>query len=497
MSSPFPSPPKIQSPVSSNPSILIKNNRRNNPKIVFVATSSSSTLTPTGSSESCKKHVSLTIDVQKGTALDYDVGRIAKSLPFKKKRKIITILQKDARNWTLLDLNHLLTGLVEANQLDLALKLYTKASSYGVQPDSRTSSIMIRCYCKKNDVDEARRVLDDMLQNGYPPNVATFTDLINLFCKTGKLKAAFEVFELMGVGIEPTVQTYNCLLKGLCYVGKVEKAYEMLMGIKKGSGLMKPDIYSYTAVMDGFCKVGRSDEAMELLEEALKMGLEPSPVTFNALFSGYTKEGRPEMGFHVLKLMKERNCTPDRISYSTLLNGLLKWGKIKAAFRVYEEMVGIGFEVDERMMNSLLRGLCMKSWEEKDLIQDAYHVFEEMRRRVCVDSSTYGFVIRTLCMGKETEEALEHLKMMIGTGCIPRTITFNNVIQAFCVEGKVGEALVVLVLMSENGKIPSRTSYDVLVQELNRQERWSCACNVYGAALKQGIFPHKLPKEYR
>ncbi|GLT74766.1 hypothetical protein SLA2020_465440 [Shorea laevis] len=100
-------------------------------------------------------------------------------------------------------------------------------------------------------------------------------------------------------------------------------------------------------------------------------------------------------------------------------------------------------------------------------------------------------------MGKETEEALEHLKMMIGTGCVPRTITFNNVIQAFCVKGKVGEALVVLVLMSENGKIPSRTSYDMLVQELNRQKRWSCACNVYGAALKQGIFPHKLPTECR
>ncbi|GLT49324.1 hypothetical protein SLA2020_228880, partial [Shorea laevis] len=390
MSSPFPSPLKIQSPVSSNPSILVKNNIRNNPIIVFAATSSSSTLTPTGNSDSCKKHVSLTLDVQKGTTLDFDVGRITKSLPFKEKRKIISVLQKDVENWTLSDLNHLLMGLVEANQPDLASKLYTKATSYGFQPDSWTSSIMIRCYCMKNDVDEARRVLDNMLQNGYPPNVATFTDLINSFCKTGKLKGAFEVFELMGgVGIEPTVQTYNCLLKGLCYVGKVEKAYEMLMGIKKGSGSMKPDIYSYTAVMDGFCKVGRSDEAMELLEEALKRGLEPSPVTFNALFSGYTREGRPEMGFHVLKLMRERNCIPDRISYSTLLNGLLKWGKIRAAFRVYEEMVGIGFEVDERMMNSLLRRLCRKSWEEKDLIQDAYHVFEEMRRRVCVDSSTY------------------------------------------------------------------------------------------------------------
>ena len=175
------------------------------------------------------------------------------------------------------------------------------------------------------------------------------------------------------------------------------------------------------------------------------------------------------------------------------MSELLKWGKIRAALGVYKEMAGIGFEVDGRMMSTLLRGLCMKSWKEKDLVQDAYQVFEKMSGVSIIDHSTYGFVIRTFCMGKKIEEALDHLQQMIRIGYIPRTITFNNVIQALCMEGKIREALVVLVIMYENGKIPSRTSYDILVKEFNQQGRLLGACNVYGAALKQGVVPHRIP----
>ncbi|KAE8734046.1 Elongation factor P family protein [Hibiscus syriacus] len=157
-------------------------------------------------------------------------------------------------------------------------------------------------------------------------------------------------------------------------------------------------------------------------------------------------------------------------------------------------MVGIGFEVEGKMISSLLRGLSMKSWEEKDLVQDTNKVFEKMRERVTViDHTSYSFVIRTLCMGRRMGEVVYHLEQMIEMGHIPRTITFKNVIQALFIEGKIGEALVVLVTMSENGKIPSRTSYDMLVKELNQQGLLFGACNVNVAALKRGVVPHRIP----
>ncbi|XP_065853243.1 pentatricopeptide repeat-containing protein At1g62670, mitochondrial-like [Euphorbia lathyris] len=394
------------------------------------------------------------------------------------------------------EFNDILTALLVANESTLALKLYSDISKHGLSPDSWTFSVILRCHCDKNDVDEAKRVLDNMLHNGLNPNVATFTTLIHAFCKKGKLQKAFQVLESMNTnGCQPSVQTYNCLLKGLCYVGRVEEAFELLQDIKKSA--IEPDIYTYTAMMDGFCKVGRSDEAMELLNEAIQTGLKPSVVTFNTLFHGYSKQGRPLEGISVLNKMKQGYCMPDYISYSTLIRGLLIWNKIRAALRVYKEMVESGYEVDERLINNLLRGLCRKYIKDNVLLQDAYQVFDKMRKRAYViDHSSYNLLVEALSIGKKVEHALLVLQQMISVQeHVPRMSTVNRIIRGFCMQGKLEKAVLVLVIIFGTHKIPTRMSYDLIIQEFNRQGRFLEASNVYSAALVRGTIPNKTPQQ--
>ncbi|KAI8014643.1 Pentatricopeptide repeat-containing protein [Camellia lanceoleosa] len=425
-----------------------------------------------------------------------DLVKRIRALPNSQRTRIVDIMETDGGFQTISDFNDLLMALVTEDELELALKLYYNLSYYGLVPDCWTFSIMIRCYCKKNEPSEAKRLVDHMFENGSQPTVATFTVLISTVCRSGRVQKALEVMEIMHrINCKPTIQTYNCLLKGLCYVGQVEKAYELLMNIKKTS--TKPDVYTYTVVMDGFCKVGRSDEAYELLDEALEMGLIPNVVTFNTLFTGYFKEGRPLEGIGLLNLMKDTNCIPDYISYSTLLHGLLKWGEIHTALRIYEEMVGIGFQVDERMMNTLLRGLCRRSRKEKEMLEHAHQVFERMKNGAAVIySCTYDLMIEVFCTGKDMYKAMVNLREMVEVGYAPKNITFNNVIRALCVEGKVEEALSVLVLMHRGSSVPTKISFNILISEFNRQGRWLGACNVYGSALKVGVIPEKEPRGY-
>ncbi|XP_062094548.1 pentatricopeptide repeat-containing protein At5g41170, mitochondrial-like [Humulus lupulus] len=425
-----------------------------------------------------------------------------KGLPFKDKDEIISRRKLNGDLGTIFEFNELLLALVTAEEPHLALKLFDEMSSYGLEADAWTFSIVIRCYCENKNLDEAERVLRYMVDNGFLPNFSAINILMNSLCKKGKLQRAFGVLDLMGgIGFKPTVQIYNCLLKGLCYVGRVEEAFDMLMRMKKDS-IVEVDMYSYTAVMDGFCKVGRSDEAMELLNEALGRSLSPNVVTFNTLFNGFCVEGRPLEGIKILKLMRERNCEPDSISYSTLLHGLLKWRKTKTALRIFNELVGIGLKVDKKMMNSLLRGLCRRycRGRKEDLFQDAYQVFGKMKNDDHGDGSvfepsTYDLMIQTLCIGKKIDEASVNLQTMIQMGFSPQIITLNGVIQALCVEGKVNEALFVLVLLNEDGIVPSRGSYNLLIDGLNKHGHSLGACNVYGAALKQGLIPAKKPHQ--
>ncbi|KAK6118194.1 hypothetical protein DH2020_048095 [Rehmannia glutinosa] len=417
------------------------------------------------------------------------------TVPISEKLEAFEKFQRNGEMQTISEFNHLLMSLVAADEFELALKLKSNLSSFGLFPDNWTYSILVSCYCKKNEPIEAKSVLDHMLETGFEPNVATFTALINSFCENGRLRDAYEVFDIMSrIGCEPTINTYNCLLKGLCYVGRVEEAFDLMESIKKSS--MKPDIYTYTAMMDGFCKVGRSNEAFDLLNEALEMELRPSVVTYNTLFNGYFKEGKPLFGFGVLRRMKERKCKPDYISYSTLLHGLLKWGKIKAALDVYNQMVENGLRVDERMMNTLLRGLCRRARKEKVLLKYAYNVFEEMsNRNYVVYADTYDLVVEAFCNGREIGRAFEIFNEMVKIGHSPKTFTFNIVIRALCGVGEVRKGLTVLMLMHKDRK-PSRIPFNFLINELNRQGRSLPARNVYGMALKRGVVPKRKPRKY-
>ncbi|KAL0375457.1 UNVERIFIED_CONTAM: hypothetical protein Sradi_3461400 [Sesamum radiatum] len=414
------------------------------------------------------------------------------AVPASQKLEALEKLHTNGELHTISEFNHLLMSLVAADEFELAFKLKSALSSFGLVPDNWTYSILVSCYCKKNEPFEAKIVLDHMLQNGFQPNVATFTALINSFCGNGRVQDAFEVFDIMSrIGCQPTINTYNCLLKGLCYVGRVEEAYDLMEGIKKSS--LKPDIYTYTAMMNGFCKVGRSNEALELLDEALEMGLKPSVVTYNTLFNGYFKEGKPLCGFGLLKRMRERNCNPDCISYSTMLHGLLKWGKIKAALRIYNEMVEIGFRVDERMMNTLLRGLCRRSRKEKELLKDVFHVFEEMRNgNYTIYPGAFDLVVEAFSNGKDTNRGFQILNEMIKIGYSPKTFTFNIVIHSLCCVGEVDKAQAVLMLMHKDRK-PSGIPFNILIDELNQQGRSLEACRVYGVALKRGLVPKRKP----
>ncbi|TKY65672.1 Pentatricopeptide repeat-containing protein mitochondrial [Spatholobus suberectus] len=412
------------------------------------------------------------------------------------KPQVLQILEKDPEFQTISDFNHLLMALVIAREFDICLRIFTKLPSFQLVPDCCTHSILIRCHCEKNDMGEAKRALDSALEKGFQPDAATFTVLINSLCKRGRVNKAREVFELMGrkgCNYKGSVQAQNCLLKGLSYVGKVEEALEMLMGMKGTS--LEPDVYSYTAVMDGLCKVGRSDEAMGLLNEAVGMGLVPSVVTFNTLLQGYSREGRPMEGVNVLKMMKEHGCVPDCVSYNTVLHGLLKWNEVVAAHGVYKEMVGLGLEVDVRIMGTLVRRLCKRSWKERGLLQDAGEVFEKMKERgSVVDQGTLEVMVQALCWGKRFDEALANLKEMVRLGYTPEAITFEKVIQGLCAGGRVDDAVSTLVLLHANGGIPDRVSYDVLIKELNEEGRLFCASNLFGAALKLGVVPNREPR---
>lgn len=69
--------------------------------------------------------------------------------------------------------------------------------SMGLKPDTHMYNAMIALYCYQNDIDAARKMLDDMVYRGTFPNSSTYNLLFRFLIKGRKLEEASLVFNEM------------------------------------------------------------------------------------------------------------------------------------------------------------------------------------------------------------------------------------------------------------------------------------------------------------
>lgn len=141
-------------------------------------------------------------------------------------------------------------------------------------------------------------------------------------------------------------------------------------------------------------------------------------------------------------------------------------------------------------MNTLLRGVCRRSREERELVKQASDLFDEMRNgQYTICPWAYDLVVESLSNGNELDKAFMILNEMVTIGHSPRTFTFGVVTRSLSRTGDVDKALFVLMMQHK----PCANHYDLVISELNRQGRSFDACYVYGAALKRGVMPKRKP----
>lgn len=157
--------------------------------------------------------------------------------------------------------------------------------------------------CRIKDVDEAKNLLNKMIDTGPPPSNAVFNLIINCLSKAGDMEEAVKMMKLM-----------------------------------KTMGL-KPDVYTYSVIMSGYAKGGMMDEACKVLSEAKKKHSKLSPVTYHILIRCYCKLENFDKALELITEMKDFGVTPNADEYNKLIQSLcLKALDWKRAQKLLEEM---------------------------------------------------------------------------------------------------------------------------------------------------------------
>lgn len=291
------------------------------------------------------------------------------------------------------------------------------------------------------------RLVDEMIENGFPTTARTFNILI---CTCGGAGLARKVVERFikskTFNYRPFKHSYNAILYSLLTVNQyklIEWVHQQML--VEGHS---PDILTYNVLMCAKYRLGKLDQFHRLLDEMGRSGFSPDIHTYNILLHVLGKGDKPLAALNLLNHMKEVGFDPSVLHFTTLMDGLSRAGNVDACKYFFDEMIKNECMPDVVCYTVMITGYIVAGELEK-----AQEMFDEMIIKGQLPNVfTYNSMIRGFCMAGKFEEACSMLKEMQSRGCNPNFLVYNTLVSNLRNAGKLSEAHEVIRQMVEKGQ---------------------------------------------
>ncbi|XP_020574133.1 pentatricopeptide repeat-containing protein At1g09190-like, partial [Phalaenopsis equestris] len=218
---------------------------------------------------------------------------------------------------------------------DLGRKIHFYAEQRGLLISaSNVGNSLIDMYSKCGDLENARKVFDEMPQ----PDVVTWNTMINGLAINGHGLLGLQMFDEM---LErcfppPNSSTFVSVLGCCTHAGMVNRAKELILAMT-AEYKIKPKLEHYGCLADLLGRCGRTREALELIEG---MPMRPTAAIWGALLSACRNNRDVEVGEKAAKKLME--VEPENSGNFVLLANLYaEGGRWEEAEKVWSVMRGM------------------------------------------------------------------------------------------------------------------------------------------------------------
>ncbi|XP_021892126.1 pentatricopeptide repeat-containing protein At3g60050-like [Carica papaya] len=307
--------------------------------------------------------------------------------------------------------------------------------------------LIMKIFAESEEYKAMWRLVDEMIENGFPSTARTFNILI---CTCGEAGLARKVVERFikskTFNYRPFKNSYNAILHSLLAINQyklIEWVYQHMLA--EG---YSPDILTYNIAMCAKYRLGKLDQFHRLLDEMGRNGFSPDFHTYNILLHVLGKGDKPLAALNLLKHMKEVGLDPTVLHFTTLIDGLSRAGNLDACNYFFDEMKKTRCMPDVVCYTVMITGYAVAGELEK-----ARDIFDEMTIRGHLPNVfTYNSMIRGLCIAGKFEEACSMLKEMESRGCNPNFVVYSTLVSNLRNAGKLSEAHEVIRYMVEKGQ---------------------------------------------
>ncbi|CAN1226152.1 Pentatricopeptide repeat-containing protein At2g17670 [Linum perenne] len=229
-------------------------------------------------------------------------------------------------------------SLCTAGHVDEAIELVKELSSKHCKPDSYTYNFVIKSLCKTRAMSTVYKFIKEFRTSfEVEPDIVSYTIMIANVCNSKNLREASRlVTTLKEGGHKPDCFVYNTIMKGYCMLSKGSEAMGIYNQMKEEG--VEPDMLTYNTLIFGLSKSGRVGEARKYLKAMVEAGFLPDTITYTSLMNGLCREGNVMGAVNLLEEMKENNCPPNSCTYNTLLHGLCKGRMLEKGIELYGMM---------------------------------------------------------------------------------------------------------------------------------------------------------------
>lgn len=229
--------------------------------------------------------------------------------------------------------NTLISGYSFKGLFDDARKLMNEMEEEGITPDLVTWNSLISGYSMWGKDDEALGLIHQVKSSGMSPNVVSWTALVSGSSQNGSYRESLEFFsQMQREGIRPNSVTLSSLLRNCGGLSLLQKGKEIhSFSIKNG---FIEDVFVATALIDMYCKSGNLKAAYEVFERIENKTL----ATWNCLIMGFAIYGLGKEVVSLFEQMLGADIIPDAITFTAVLSGCKNSGLVNEGWKYFDSM---------------------------------------------------------------------------------------------------------------------------------------------------------------
>eukprot|EP01127_Copromyxa_protea_P024807 TRINITY_DN9994_c0_g1_i1.p1 TRINITY_DN9994_c0_g1~~TRINITY_DN9994_c0_g1_i1.p1 ORF type:complete len:567 (-),score=140.11 TRINITY_DN9994_c0_g1_i1:30-1649(-) len=296
--------------------------------------------------------------------------------------------------------NALLSQCKRENQVEIAETVYELGKANISELERSFYSAMMNVYVQAKRMDDALRIYEEMLEQGFTTDIRVFNILLQGYSMERDGTKLEQIEDaITELGLEMDEFTYSILLQGYTSTNRLERAEHIFSKWRRETAEhTRPN---YLTMFRAYAHKQKVDSALQVISLMIERDLAPTVDMYNDIISGAAKSANHSVAWRCFLDMQKLHLQPDVHSWNGLIEALVKARLVDSAITQFKQMRLKGTLPNQRTFHLLVMGLV-----KEKRANDAEAMFIAMRNaKVEVDPWTWKYIIECFARSRQLPKA--------------------------------------------------------------------------------------------